>query len=144
MESENAAISDVELTRSLYRQYEPHRCTCAFCRNVQAQWTTLLTAELRSILLSLGIDLEKPDEIIDFGRVGNGRLCHILWSFVAIAKDTSNFPDLPPINADLQIRLFRDNGKPETPINATGHGCILGVECKNVPWVIPDKEPVEV
>jgi hypothetical protein len=137
-----ADISDVELTRSFYSQYEPHHCTCAYCRNVQAQWETLLTAELRSILSSLGIDIDKPNEIVDFGHIGNGRLCHIYWPFIGVSKEISSFPDLPPINADIQLRFFRWDGKLETPFDATGRICGVGGEFKNVPWVIPDKEPV--
>jgi hypothetical protein len=139
MEPEIAFIVDVETTRNLYRQFEPHRCNCAYCRNVRAQWNALLTFDLRSAISPFGIDPDKPVEIIDFGHVGEGRQCQIEWAFLAISKDVAVPAGTRQIATDTYF--ICPGGIPEPSFDTSGRRWSLRVDFKNVRWMIPDEEP---
>src|SRR5947208_263577 len=78
-------ISDTESTRSIYARFVPHVCACACCRNYRAH-AEPVPPQVRSLLVSMGVDPEKPNEILEFGKSKQGgRVYEPEWAFLATA-----------------------------------------------------------
>jgi hypothetical protein len=142
MDTVGHSIADIEATRSLYRQFTPHICDCAYCRNLRAKWRQWVTVETESLLASFGIDPEKPVEIIDFGKTENGRLYQVEWAFLIISKDNPPVQTAVsgPDNAEI---MLSSGGIPAPCFDDTGRRWSLRIQRTNVPWVLPEPEPAQ-
>jgi hypothetical protein len=132
---------DIQATAAVYRAFVPHKCDCAYCRNLRLQWSAFLTAPLRELLTSVGIDPDKPIEIVEFGRHENGgRIYSVEWAFLA-APATNARPPATFYDTDGSEFLVQTGGIPEPSFDSLGNRRSIRITRHNVPWIDPEKEP---
>jgi hypothetical protein len=137
-----AVRTDVDATRRTYATWNPHHCDCCYCRNVRAQWSTILSEDVRSAITSLGADPDKPGEIVDFGPNNKaGRLCEIEWPFIGAAHEKSSGDD--PRTPRAKLVSVYSGGIPCGSEFAAESRWSASVMLEHVPWVLEEAEPAQ-
>lgn len=135
-----AVGAEVDATRAAYARWMPYHCDCCYCRNVRAQWQKIVREDVRSALASLGIDPEKPGEIVDFGRQDKaGRLCEVEWPFLGTAGE--NAPGGDPGAPRVNSLVVYPGGIPCGEEFATDSRWSASLLLEGVPWVLDEAEP---
>ena len=75
--------SDIAATRTTYNDFYPYVCDCCYCRNFRSQ-SHLIPEQIRLLLQTMGIDYERPNEIVEYGKSKDGgRLYGVEWAFLS-------------------------------------------------------------
>jgi hypothetical protein len=130
---------DVDATRSTFAQFAPHRCKCAYCRNFRAQWPQWIV-DWSDTLCAMGIDPDKPNEIIDFGKTEAGRLYQVEWPFLIDLGATALTPPLSYTFQNSEV-FFAPGGIPEPSFDSTGRRWSIRVQTSEARWVLDEPEP---
>lgn len=131
--------SDIVATRTIYIGFDPYVCGCDYCRNFRAQ-TDLIPEQILSLLLLMGIDAERPNEIVEYGKCEQGgRLYGVEWPFVS-ASDALLEEDLEVHFSGCDISMY-SSGIPCDAFDSTSRRFSVRVMFSQVPWVLPEPEP---
>lgn len=101
---------DVERTRGYYAVHDDltERCSCAYCRNFHAALPHL-PEEVEKFLLSLGLTLQKPAEIMEWYEEPDGRHWYtVLYHLVGELIETGADPiEIAP---EVTVGFAKDSG----------------------------------
>lgn len=125
-------------TRAAYAAFSPEACGCSYCRNFRLQ-ADRIPACVRSLLIVMGIDFEKPVEIVDYGADDKGgRLYEIEWPFLHAANTAS--ADLARVECDGCTLSVSSGGIPCPEFDAVPGRSSVSLIVPNVPWLLGDPE----
>ena len=101
---------DVESTRDWYRVHKEleGRCTCAYCRNFNAA-LPLLPQEVGRFLEPLGLTMERPAEVMEWCKEGDGR--HWYTALYHLVGELLEEGDVPKeIAPGVTVSFLEDKG----------------------------------
>jgi len=134
-----ARASDVQATRAAYAGFKPWACDCSYCRNFRLQMNRI-PEQIWLLLQKMGIDAEKPNEIVEYGGCdGGGRLYEIEWPFLAVG-DAALVDHYKVECEGCEITVYR-GGIPCSVFDAVPRRCSVSIMMSNVPWVLAEPEP---
>lgn len=140
-------LVDVEATRAYYDAHpQPWvTCDCAGCRNF-VKAVKLLPQAVKEFFSALGLDPEKPGEIMYFEEAGDGRVCatagwyHLCGSIEAGGPWEEGRPPEAwvPVTDDVSVSFSRKcdllpGDFPERPLQ-------MDMDC-HLPWVLEEPNP---
>lgn len=69
---------DVDEEKMKTLAHKKYRCQCPPCRTFK-EYASTLSSDLKHRFDTLGLDLENPDEVYDFGKDEKGNLMYVAW-----------------------------------------------------------------
>lgn len=134
-----AKLVDARSTRDAYASHVPSRCDCCYCRNFFAAMPGLFGTEVTAFLLDLGIDPEKPSEVIHYARTASGHLYEVIYHVFGTRPPGQSEPRLelrPGIQLVCSAAPF-----PHDPVFDESPHLRIQLLCERVNWVIEHEEP---
>jgi len=133
------STSDAQATRDAYANFVPHVCMCATCRNFRPQLARI-PEQVQALIERMGIDLPKPNEIVDYGRENAGRFCQVEWAY--LRDEQFEFAGTATVReCDNWKVIVCDGGIPAKGFDESGRRSSLTFEIHGVPWILDDQEP---
>lgn len=134
---------DEAATAAAYRLVLPDPCLCCLCENFRAAWGRGMGVDLEPVLRELGVDPERPAEIVHYCRTAPGAHMYTAeWAVLVAAEGaTGRSVRWTPTRAGVTLDV-RDAGVPvPRPLDRPGLTRWLLLTVADVPWVIGHAEP---